>query len=548
MGIPEPMDIDEIEAEYTIHIKNPSQPLLHLKFPTQVNLTPLPTHARFKPKAQMLEIDVPLNTDSINPVQAAALVGNSGDSDNTLTHQTFSSHLIPNASTYYSAAIRGSQVHFTPVSCTYSMTPSLDYLDKLNIKQEVEQEAKLIQVQVSKKSDNPEDEFKNSYVQGVKSRLDEKWIKLQCFHETSKKSQELRKSMYNESNIELNIESTLESYINLVSPKINISIPEKVSYGQSLNVIRSMPLHLMIKNLMVNASILPFSKIRHEIPINYSNNEIITELVSCCTMTRGVWIIKSEFMYKDRPMYARRILISKFIDCEFVKMNEFNQTCKLTLYMSTNMFSEICVKSEFGWKLKFTDTCIDLDLVLKQDDVVLKLADEALEYLDQQAPVFKQSRQETLGEYRIDFQFVGNNVTDQIKDIIETLLKYHGIISLRLIKMTLDQLKHNKHPLNLIKHTEIPDDSITHLLNQISVCVNELFILKRVDSSLDEFRIILFGLFKDRDGVRKADVMGALKKTGKDVPATVYGKLMKEFCVSKGNVWSLKACPSASSD
>lgn len=56
----------------------------------------------------------------------------------------------------------------------------------------------------------------------------------------------------------------------------------------------------------------------------------------------------------------------------------------------------------------------------------------------------------------------------------------------------------------------------------------------------DALRGVLLNTFKDKPNVRRADVFDAARAEGLNVSDGVYQKVMKDLCVSKGNVWTLK--------
>ena len=56
----------------------------------------------------------------------------------------------------------------------------------------------------------------------------------------------------------------------------------------------------------------------------------------------------------------------------------------------------------------------------------------------------------------------------------------------------------------------------------------------------DALRAVLLNTLKDKPNVRRTDVLDAARAEGLNVSDSVYQKVMKELCISKGNVWTLK--------
>ena len=60
------------------------------------------------------------------------------------------------------------------------------------------------------------------------------------------------------------------------------------------------------------------------------------------------------------------------------------------------------------------------------------------------------------------------------------------------------------------------------------------------DRGLDDFRSLLLRLFRDKESLRKAEIMEAARDHGLSVPDSLYGRIVKDLCQSKGGNWSLK--------
>jgi hypothetical protein len=77
---------------------------------------------------------------------------------------------------------------------------------------------------------------------------------------------------------------------------------------------------------------------------------ILKNLAVCI---RGIWILKSEFLYSGRPLDARNYLLSLFAEHEYIQRVEFSDTCGLPNEVSLNMLEEIAVLDRgLGWCLK----------------------------------------------------------------------------------------------------------------------------------------------------------------------------------------------------
>lgn len=48
---------------------------------------------------------------------------------------------------------------------------------------------------------------------------------------------------------------------------------------------------------------------------------------------------------------------------------------------------------------------------------------------------------------------------------------------------------------------------------------------------------------QEREQVKRSDIMAAVQAAGLNVSDALYGKVVKDLCVSKGNLWSLRHGP-----
>ena len=47
-------------------------------------------------------------------------------------------------------------------------------------------------------------------------------------------------------------------------------------------------------------------------------------------------------------------------------------------------------------------------------------------------------------------------------------------------------------------------------------------------------------LLREQEQLRRGEIMEAAKQAGLTVSETVYGRVVKELCQSKGSVWTIK--------
>jgi DNA-directed RNA polymerase-3 subunit RPC5 len=54
-------------------------------------------------------------------------------------------------------------------------------------------------------------------------------------------------------------------------------------------------------------------------------------------------------------------------------------------------------------------------------------------------------------------------------------------------------------------------------------------------------RDIVIELLKGQEQLRRSDIVEAAKQKGLSVSDTLYSKVVKELCTSRGSIWSLKS-------
>lgn len=89
------------------------------------------------------------------------------------------------------------------------------------------------------------------------------------------------------------------------------------------------------------------------------------------------------------------------------------------------------------------------------------------------------------------------------------------------------------------------DDHQLHkavLQTSLVLSVKKVYLLKKTSNSgpTDALRALLASLFQDKSGLRRAEVMDAARAEGLTITDGLYQRVIKELCMSKGSLWSLK--------
>ena len=73
--------------------------------------------------------------------------------------------------------------------------------------------------------------------------------------------------------------------------------------------------------------------------------------------------------------------------------------------------------------------------------------------------------------------------------------------------------------------------------------VRKLYFLRKVSADggpADSLRALLASLFQEKAGVRRAEVMDSARAGNLTVSDSLYQRVIKDLCLSRGNIWSLK--------
>ncbi|KAJ2959967.1 hypothetical protein NQZ79_g4564 [Umbelopsis isabellina] len=252
---------DEIVQEIPVYLSTKlaqnlylfQYPLRQLPFKPETG----PCAARIKPKSNMLEVDIPLDTraptyDKARGDDLAAAVSgekfktvyDQDDSDYSgrpqtralLDKQTLGSTLIPSKTKYLVGVLRDKELHVTPLTNTVQLRPTLSYIDKSDEKEkasmkraqqeEVKEEpkapvgkAQTVQMSVIN-AENENAPRKNMYSMAVRNADDESWVKLEYFDETTIAADAMYGDLFSSSKEPLIPTSTNESYADSISPML----------------------------------------------------------------------------------------------------------------------------------------------------------------------------------------------------------------------------------------------------------------------------------------------------------------------------------------
>ncbi|KAF9908589.1 DNA-directed RNA polymerase III subunit RPC5 [Linnemannia zychae] len=250
---------DELIKEIPVYLSQRLAKYLYLfQYPVRAAALPYtegsgPSKARIKPLSQLIELELPVDTNASQynkergeelamgmndkPLRTA-LDGEPDDDERRelLDRQTLVSSLIPNATHYLAGVLRNDEMHLTPIHGAVQLRPSFKYLDKIDEKKkqaskkisdeenkellakqkaEQEQKARALQVQVRSAADS--EARRTSGPNKARLAEEENWTKLDYFDAETRESGLIYDRMFASYVDELDCATTVSDYLGLVS-------------------------------------------------------------------------------------------------------------------------------------------------------------------------------------------------------------------------------------------------------------------------------------------------------------------------------------------
>ncbi|CDS13510.1 hypothetical protein LRAMOSA05686 [Lichtheimia ramosa] len=224
-----------------------------------------PKAARIKPNANMVELDLPLDTRSayystergedfamglndksiktaydkrMEEHEEEQMYGRSSTAkkeEELLDRMTFSSTEVPSQTNYVVGAMRDGELHLTPVRSTIQMRPALKYIDKIDEKfkaankriQDIEKDdapakkpapSKAQALQVSMKNTEKENPARrNAYSMAVRNAEEENWMPVVYYDETTQQAEIMYEELFTQEKESLNCTTSRSEYLNQLS-------------------------------------------------------------------------------------------------------------------------------------------------------------------------------------------------------------------------------------------------------------------------------------------------------------------------------------------
>lgn len=600
------MDMDEddtVVQEIDIFLSNPKHPHYLLQYPIRsqpFNEFNLPIEARIKPNAQMLELDLSMNTRAITYDKqkadelAKGLVEDSSigpgrriiKTAETLERQTLSSSLLPQNGNYMFGLVKNDGIHFAPISALLQLRPNFNYLDRIdkieklsatkeNDEEQEEPVSRIVQMQVKKTEATT---LADELLMQQRKAEEEPWTKLQIYMPETEQARN-NNEIYTKNKTEINYTSNSEEYVNKLHPLCpstqNINKTYIYTQGLPLSDLNTLPLLAQLKSLMLNAYVLTYDKIISLIKTTAKPNEILSDLEKVAVLIKGNWVVKSELSYKHYAFHARQYLLSLFKHSEYVNRKEFGKFTHIGSQMSYNMFSEIGVldggKDGKGWQLKLPENTQyekeNPNIVNRQNELFKTELAASMKVLTRKK---KESKSKHAAEASnsamdvdeeadddIDFEEIiqlspdilpvqkypvkGLTVEEQLDNLLMQLFKNYGVLQMRYIIALVNVRQRSDLVSNKIRDNITPS-AIKEKVEKMCEKIHNSYILKSLgDRNVDGYRKLIVNLFKSRQSIQKSTVIKTvLVSRLEKIPLPIYNKILKELAVYRSTTWTLK--------
>jgi DNA-directed RNA polymerase-3 subunit RPC5 len=330
-----------------------------------------------KPHRNLLEVDLGLDTECSN-----------FDPDSRLSAptRTLKSHAVPAKANYAVGALRGNELHLTPLHAALQMRPSFKLVDELDEKdREANGQAKedpraRAAARKAEASSGAPDVYKVTIKRAETERTIERrqrshaflereqqkepWVdvELNCI-DTEGAAQERDKLFaVNSDTPTLPLPLPTQDYLDLLSPPV--SAPEAGSAADadssksdalqavgpgrdlSMHSLRQMNLAEQTSALLRHTGVLRFDRLVTVLQTEPDQEEALIEALEReATLVQGCWVVKSSLVCsQDKDLAYREKLCLALVQDEFVSHTKFCEATDLNQFAAMKLFDSLTVK------------------------------------------------------------------------------------------------------------------------------------------------------------------------------------------------------------
>ena len=203
-----------------------------------------------------------------------------------------------------------------------------------------------------------------------------------------------------------------------------------------------------------------------------------------------------------------------------------------------------------GIHLRHRFFCRDVEMLLDREAFLSRIAPPRLQQeASEQKPLVESKPRPK--ELEIDVSLpvlvssrIGDSVQDamleQLSVALEGLFATDGVVNLRDVRHCLRTFQGGR----LCDLAILPDDVLHDaiLRSKNVTCIRRVYLrLATGSTQLDPLRTILMGIVRNKETIKRNDVVSAAKAKGIKITEKLFDTIMREICVSKdGGFWTLK--------
>ncbi|TPX42785.1 hypothetical protein SeMB42_g04993 [Synchytrium endobioticum] len=405
----EPEDDDPIEAEYPVIVTDePFQRLVLLQFPTRHKDFILPPQkGMIRPKADMISLEVPIETGSMHydddlahklgegyrkDVQQTAkkkvkrlqfMDTDEHETRKFLEYQKLESVTVPTKQNNYMVSMTyNGRIYLTTLDSILHMRHNLKYVEYAQDKDLSKAADKSGKdgdggggadapggksiIQTAGRSEDKDMMKRLAQLKLLQEDDDEAWMDCTMNNRDDPRVRarlaEFIKQDFEQCSITMAMDPYLKSLHGNIQPSsmvfnVDDANDVKLTAGLSRLEMGQLTSEARLKAFMINAQIAPYKVIKTFMElIGLSEKQILELCQRVAVLVNGVWVVRSELVYKGRLRDARCYLLAMFTRDEYIRRKEFTDIARLPVTQALNILTELSLfVPGRGWRLREND-------------------------------------------------------------------------------------------------------------------------------------------------------------------------------------------------
>lgn len=379
------MDIDGEYTDIPVYLNTSLFSLVQTPTrPEAFHAAYLPTAARVK--HGQLCVDIALDSKKeCYSAEIASKLGNSEQPDQSagfgsvhaahglLKTLSLESTTVPDANaTYMVGRIQDGSLYVSQLRDILQLRPALNYIDRIadadklaarrgkqDARSDTEDEGKTYQLTTRGPDHN---EVQKQSREALRKMMDmEPWTKLQVLGMDSVECMGRYSSLWQKTEASDEMDAWLgterHEYLDQINPLLvkteNAPLKKPENQHWLVSQMQQLSLADMICELLKSAHTLSLETVLEITQSMQPIADIISQALQSSRLIRGLFVVRSDLLYTDRPCLARIYLLGLFVENTYISLEEFMGVAGIPLEMAVNMLGEIAIHTPGqGYRLK----------------------------------------------------------------------------------------------------------------------------------------------------------------------------------------------------